>query len=357
MDKLITNELSLGLDQKLRNDLIDNFKKIQDGVDGQSDAVNKQIKDMLGDVPLQDQNEVTQARIDVNGKAYQMLKSRLDIDQETAETALTEERQTGNEVQAARSSSLGKYHQTLSERLNNQENELNKSINDKLAQISAIPETFANLSALQSKYPKGNIGIFVTADTGHKYIWVNNTWQDAGIYQSVGISDEQKLAVHQFGFNVDNLVQNGFFNTLDGVISWQDSQLSLANFFNKHWATAISSESKGAQGLGLMVKDEVIGSWLEQSFAVLDLEFDVISSRPVSLYLQCQYFKGSTEYDDLLKIIVLKPNVMSHEKFSVIKDPSLIGDKINITITDQEAEPINFSISDFKIAPKGNINE
>ena len=357
MDKLITNELSLGLDQKLRDDLIDNFKIIQNGVDGQADKTNKQILDLLGDVPLQDQNEVTQARIDVDGSQYETLKGRLDANQETADTALAEERRTHSEVESARVNGVGHTYSSIKTRLDEQETDLTQSMNEKISQISSIPETFANLSALKAAYPNGRTGLFVTADTGHKYIWVNNTWTDAGVYQSVGISDEQKLTVHQFGFNADNLVQNGFFSTLDGVISWQDAQLSLTNFFNKHWATAISSESKGAQGLGLMVKDEVIESWLEQSFAVLDLEFDVISSHPISLYVQCQYFKDSTEYDDLLKIVVLKPNVMSHEKFSVIKDPSLIGDKINITVTDQEAEPINFSISNFKITPKGNINE
>lgn len=76
MDRLKTNELSLGLDQGFRGDLIDNFEKIQNGIDGQGDALNKQIEDMLGNVPLQDQNEVTQARIDVNGKSYDTLKGR-----------------------------------------------------------------------------------------------------------------------------------------------------------------------------------------------------------------------------------------------------------------------------------------
>ncbi|MCG0732273.1 collagen-like protein [Lactiplantibacillus plantarum] len=52
-----------------------------------------------------------------------------------------------------------------------------------------IPETFTNLAALQSKYPTGSNGIMVTADTGHKYIWANSTWTDAGIYQAVGIAD------------------------------------------------------------------------------------------------------------------------------------------------------------------------
>ncbi|MGN8166025.1 CotH kinase family protein [Lactiplantibacillus plantarum] len=55
MEKLKTNELSLGLNQTFRNDLIDNFEKIQNGVDGQSDTLNKQITDLLGDIaPLEE---------------------------------------------------------------------------------------------------------------------------------------------------------------------------------------------------------------------------------------------------------------------------------------------------------------
>lgn len=65
----------------------------------------------------------------------------------------------------------------------------NESINYKLAQIGAVPEIFANLATLQSKYPNGKTGLFVTADTGHNFIWANNVWNDAGVYQSVGISD------------------------------------------------------------------------------------------------------------------------------------------------------------------------
>ena len=203
MDKLITNELSLSLNQKLRNDLIDNFKKIQNGVDGQSDAVNKQIKDMLGDVPLQDQNEVTQARIDANGKQYQTIKTRMDIDQATAETALSEGRDTSTEVKSARVGGTGTVYPTLKQRIDNQEVTMAKNINDKLSEISTVPETFKDLATLKSAYPNGKNGLFVTVDNGHKYIWQNNQWQDSGIYQSVGIA---KGAVNYD--NLDNQAKN-----------------------------------------------------------------------------------------------------------------------------------------------------
>ena len=190
MKKLKTNELSLGLDQTLRNDLVDNFKKIQKGVDGQSDSLNKQILDMLGDVPLQGQNEVTQARIDANGKAYQTMKSRLDVDQASAETALKEERITKSEVQNARSNNSGKTYGDLKQRLDNQEADLTNSMNSKISEISVIPEAFADLNSLKSKYPHGKTGLFVTVDNGHKYFWKNNSWTDGGVYQSIAITND-----------------------------------------------------------------------------------------------------------------------------------------------------------------------
>ena len=68
--------------------------------------------------------------------------------------------------------------------------ELEAVLNNKLAQISSVLETFANLDALKNAYPNGKPGIFVTADNGHKYIWANNVWTDAGVYQSAGFADE-----------------------------------------------------------------------------------------------------------------------------------------------------------------------
>lgn len=216
MEKLKTNELSLGLNQTLRNDLVDNFEKIQKGVDGQSDSLNKQILGMLGDVAPQDQNEVTQARIDGNGKSYDTLKGREDATQATAETALSEERDTSVEVQDARTNSSSQTYPTLKERMDNQENDLNNNINSKLAQISAAPETFANLAALQSKYPTGKTGIFVTADNGHKYIWVNGSWTDSGVYKSVGVADKSIDPIKLKTTSVVNNKSGKTYNVLSG---------------------------------------------------------------------------------------------------------------------------------------------
>lgn len=256
MDKLKTNELSLGLDQNLRNDLVDNFKKLQDGVDGQADNVNAQIENMLGDVPLQDQNEVTQARIGTDGKEYKTLKSRLDNTEGTANTALKEERQTGTEVSTARTNSSGKTYDTLKQRLDSEADELNGKITDQLSKIDFSPEVFDTLSALQGKYPNGKIGLFIVSNTGHKYYWNGKNWIDGGIYQSVGLSDDEKAKIVDLANGSDGYVRGG--NLLSGTTNDPyfaidtDTNLSLVlNYNGRNWVDAKSSSTvKKYKGVG-----------------------------------------------------------------------------------------------------------
>lgn len=244
MDKLITN-LDTNLGPVLREQLDSNFQKIQNGVDGQSDALNKQIATMLGTVPLQDKNEVTQARIDSNGVPHQTLKGRLDVNQSTAETALKEERLTGAEVKSARSNTSGKTYPSLADRINDEEASLINNMNTKISQISSVPETFANLSALQSTYPNGKTGLFVTADTGHKYIWANGSWSDAGIYQSIGIADGSIDSIKLKTTIVDNNKLGKTYTATSGttdlyIINEPISAPGIVNIVGKFFAGTVN---------------------------------------------------------------------------------------------------------------------
>lgn len=59
-----------------------------------------------------------------------------------------------------------------------------------IGNVVATPtKVFANLSALQSAYPNGADGIFVTTDTGHKYFWQSGAWVDGGQYQAIADLD------------------------------------------------------------------------------------------------------------------------------------------------------------------------
>lgn len=189
MKRLITN-LDTNLGPVIREQLDDNFKKIQNGVDGQADALNKQILDMLGDVPLQDQNEVTQARIDSNGQSHSTLKGRLDENQLISGTALDEERQTKLEVREAR----GKF-ENLNDREDDQEANINNALDNSNnasyianlaidranAMINGGPNgTFESISDLEKQFPNGDKHIYVVKADNNWYFWDGKKWQPGG---------------------------------------------------------------------------------------------------------------------------------------------------------------------------------
>lgn len=126
------------------------------------------------------------------------------------------------QVQSTSADLTSKY-QALSNEINNANASNANLVNEKLAQITTVPETFANLSALQAAYPTGKAGLMVTADTGHKYIWSNNAWTDAGVYQGVGVADRSLTAqmLKQFSSSY-NVIQVEPF-----VIDWSNHTLNV----------------------------------------------------------------------------------------------------------------------------------
>ena len=48
---------------------------------------------------------------------------------------------------------------------------------------------YANLSALQTAFPTGTSGVYLTSDDGHWHYWNGTAWADGGVYQAVEIVD------------------------------------------------------------------------------------------------------------------------------------------------------------------------
>ena len=67
---------------------------------------------------------------------------------------------------------------------------MSSAINQRLSQMKTNPIAVANAGALTTKYPNGADGIFITADTGHKWIYLDGAWKDCGVYQAIGIENE-----------------------------------------------------------------------------------------------------------------------------------------------------------------------
>lgn len=48
---------------------------------------------------------------------------------------------------------------------------------------------YDSLTALQTAFPNGTSGIYVTSDNGHWYYWNGSAWTDGGVYQATEIAD------------------------------------------------------------------------------------------------------------------------------------------------------------------------
>lgn len=68
---------------------------------------------------------------------------------------------------------------------------MNNAINDRLSQMKTNPIAVANAGELTTNYPNGADGIFITADTGHKWVYLYGAWKDCGEYQAIGIENSE----------------------------------------------------------------------------------------------------------------------------------------------------------------------
>lgn len=68
---------------------------------------------------------------------------------------------------------------------------MNSAINSRLSQMKTNPIAVANAGELTTNYPNGADGIFITADTGHKWVYLYGQWKDCGEYQAIGIENSE----------------------------------------------------------------------------------------------------------------------------------------------------------------------
>ena len=68
---------------------------------------------------------------------------------------------------------------------------MNNAINSRLSKMKTNPIAVADAGELTKNYPNGADGIFITADTGHKWIYLYGAWKDCGAYQAIGIENEE----------------------------------------------------------------------------------------------------------------------------------------------------------------------
>ena len=305
--------------------------------------------------------------------------------------------------------SRGSYS-TLNDRLDNQEDELTSEINSKLAEISATPETFKDLATLQSTYPNGKNGLFVTADTGHKYIWANNVWNDAGVYQSVGIADNS-IMYKQAAKNIINFRAYSYskipdynsttkqltFNS-DVIVEIGNGNIDSTNRFTITSGTVVTNQTNSGAFFKIVYdfisnsvtiigqKDDVgINQLVLATFSTMGLTSGALKITYNGAYPDStkdvpylNVISGGDPTDGLYKGIVLRFDVANKKliipKFSstlVLRDNSgnrfSITDNVTIDITPAFSSPFSgyviydrttnlFSYKNYDYAFKGNVD-
>lgn len=89
---------------------------------------------------------------------------------------------------------------------------------------------YANLSALQTAYPSGSSGVYLTSDNGHWYWWNGSAWSDGGVYQANSNIDLLKNKVELvFGEELPKDVE--YSNDKVGYVRWSDSIFETYEYF------------------------------------------------------------------------------------------------------------------------------
>lgn len=153
----------------------------------------------------------------------------------------------------------------------------------RLSEMKATPEAFANLDDLKAKYPVGNSNLNVTVDDGHLWIWLNGGWRDCGRFQAAGIDDSEKEKM--LSKNSDNLIANSDF---DGFDLWEisdqtDYEVQTYDAINNSHILYFIGKSGGAY---ISSKERKISNQSSVSWGVLIRGKDISSDNVVSVSLE-----------------------------------------------------------------------
>lgn len=205
--------LALENDQGVRETSVDIWFKVLGGVYNMGLACNYFITDF--------QKALAKAKGDVF-QALDEIKKNYELKIQSAENAIDDNvaalKNLKDSVGAIQAQIDAGNVVTLTKH-NTDIDRISKAIEDKLAQMSLEPEVFENETALKAKYPNGKPGLMVTADTGHKWLYIKGTWKDCGVYQSAGYPEVTKARVgaDQLGAKEYESLSEALHRQIDGL--------------------------------------------------------------------------------------------------------------------------------------------
>lgn len=220
-------------------------------------------------------------------------------------------------------------------------------IENKLAQMSLIPETFENADAIKEAYPNGKTGIMVAVDTGHKWIWFNNQWNDCGAYQSAGYPEvtEARVGADQLGAKEYASLSEASHRQID----------ALSNLGNQ----AFSYPVTGTIGQQVSLQSE----WEAgiKAGATLRVKFDLKGDSDLSViqvYANGAFFNsierqnfGTWQDFKLTKDINTLGLVIPDDKFSKNFSAEISFQVITVPVADVRSELNPLKLYEFSVSP------
>lgn len=138
--------------------------------------------------------------------------------------------------------------------------QIKKNATDAISKVtSGTPKPIKDLATLKATYPNGDNGFYVTRDSGHKYAFVDGTWQDFGVYQATAMpqEDQAKLDSLVDYHTMRNLIPNSDFS--EGMNHWYTS-LPLTGFIDKSMGkniVVLNSHELTADGWGSITSERI----------------------------------------------------------------------------------------------------
>lgn len=226
-------------------------------------------------------------------------------------------------------------------------------IENKLAQMSLIPETFENADAIKKAYPNGKTGIMVAVDTGHKWIWFNGQWNDCGAYQSAGYPEvtEARVGTDQLGAKKYESLSEALHRQID----------ALSNLGNQ----AFSYQVAGTVGQQVSLQSE----WEAgiQAGATLRVKFDLKGESDLSViqvYANGAFFNSIERQDfgvwqdfKLDKDIGTLGLVIPDDKFSKGFSAEISFQVISVPVADVRSELNPLKSYEFPVSPSTSKDE
>ena len=259
---------------------------------------------------------------------------------------------------------------------------LSSAINQRLSQFKTAPVAVENADVLKSKYPNGADGIYITADTGHKWIYLDGQWKDCGEYQAIGISNEitdpmkNQLAKQQIQLdqNSNNISLNAL-RTNNNTMRIQDiegagqlTEIELTDQDGNHITDDAGNRIGGYKWLPLTDTTLTQAGLPADSQAVGDAIRNATTFKPEKYGMPVLYLWGSNILSLKDKSKTLKNEVTysfpaygvsgTVEKFKVQGASSVFHDKKNYTLNlDQDFEAFRNYGKNHKYVIKANYTD